>query len=253
MPKDQVNVQREIDLRINLALALTALHGAGAADVKDNYFRARQLSQVTRDDAKYFTIMVGSWLNSFIGADLYDAELLSTELLGFAERNDDVAYLIEAKRTRGMTLFYMGKFAEARSTIESALKLHDPEHHGLHAVRYGLDPLVCCYGYLAYALLFLGYAGEALRRSEEAVTSAHALGHPYTYAFALAFAALVRQNLERKKEARNLATRTIQLSKANEFHFFLRQQLVVRAWADARQGRTVEMRKAVNSFLIQGQ
>ncbi|MDH3581885.1 MAG: AAA family ATPase, partial [Hyphomicrobiales bacterium] len=256
LPGDKINAEREIDLRTSLALALTALHGGGAAEVKENYSRARQLSQLDSDSSKHFTIMIGSWLNSFIGAELYDAQSLSNELLELAARKDDVSYLVEAKRVRGMTLFYVGDFAGAHAMIESALELHDPEHHRLHAVRYGLDPLVCCDAYLAYALLFLGYTEQAIHKSEEAVKAAQVLEHPYTYAFSLAFAAFVHQNLEQRSETRQLAEKVMRVSDEHEFQFWGKQQLFVRSWAEVKPGGAqagpVDMRKAMDAFLDSG-
>ena len=256
LPNEQSNREREIDLRTSLALALTALHGGGAAEVKENYWRARELSQLDRDSSKHFTILIGSWLNSFIGGDLYNAQSLSYELLELAERKDDVAYLVEAKRVRGMTLFYVGDFVGARSTIESAIELHDPQHHRLHALRYGLDPLVCCQGYLAHVYLFLGHRAEAISKSDEAVVAAQALNHPYTHAFSIAFAAFVRQNLEMTEAARDLAKKAIQVADDNEFEFWAKQQTVVQCWADLQLGETkagtLEMRKALDAYLESG-
>lgn len=256
LPESPTNSQREIDLRTNLALALTALHGGGDAKVKENYAKARQLSQLDRHSPKHFTIMIGSWLNSFIGGDLFDALSLSNELLELATYKDNVAYLIEAKRVRGMTLFYVGDFAGARDAVESALQIHDPEFHRLHAVRYGLDPLVCCQAYLAYTNLFLGYSEEALRKSDDAVAAARSLAHPYSIAFSLAFAAFVRQNLDMTNATREFANMAIAVSEENEFQFFAKQQLVVRNWAEARMGNDktslLEMRNALESFMKSG-
>ncbi len=249
-------IKREIDLRTSLALALAALHGGGAIEVGENYDRARQLGRHSNDLTKQFTIMIGSWLNSFIGSDLNKAKLLSRELLELAGRTGETAHLVEAKRARGMTLFYIGNFSESRSTIESALALHDPEHHKQHALRYGLDPLVCCEAYLAYVYLFLGYSSEALGRSDKSVLVAQAIQHPYTYAFSLAFASFVRQNLGMRDEAKRLAIKAIQFARKNEFQFWRKQQSVVRYWADAHRGnmrgRTSKMRAAVDSFLEAG-
>ncbi len=254
LPANDAGKEREIDLRTNLALAWTALRGGGAREVKENYSRARTLSETNVNTPESFTIMIGSWLNSFIGGDLHSADALSREILAFASQNDDPSFSIEAKRARGMTLFYIGDFTGARALIEDAQHLHDPDRHKLHAMRFGLDPLVCCQSYSAYAHLFLGYPEVALRKCDEAIAASEALQHPYTLAFALAFAAFVRQNLEMSEAARDLATRAIEVAEDNEFQFWAKQQLVVQRWADARRDRslTPAMHRAVASFLESG-
>ncbi|MEM7526031.1 MAG: hypothetical protein AAF360_20210, partial [Pseudomonadota bacterium] len=121
---------------------------------------------------------------------------------------------------------------------------------------FGLDPLVCCRSYLSYAFLFLGRRDDALHESRVSIDAAEALQHPYSQAFALAFAAFVRQNLDEPDAARELAGRTIEISDANEFQFWIKQQTVVRKWADARLSNASaaadEMRRAVDSFLATG-
>ena len=54
---------------------------------------------------------------------------------------------------------------------------------------YGQDPGVACLSYAAWALWFLGYPDQALKRSHEALTLAQELSHPFSLAFALSFAA----------------------------------------------------------------
>ncbi|MEM7544671.1 MAG: AAA family ATPase [Pseudomonadota bacterium] len=246
--------EQEVDLRTSSALALTALHGGGSEKVKENYARARQLTQDKSHTSEHFRIMVGSWLNSFIGGDLYEAQSLSNEVLALTEGKNDPSNHIEANRIRGMTLFYAGDFSGARSSIETAIALHDPEHHRRHALTFGLDPLVCCQSYLAYSHLFLGDTDAALSANDAAIDTARAVKHPYSEAFSLAFAAFVRQNLDHLEEANILADRTIKIAEQNEFQFWANQQRVVQAWADARRngGKTSEMRTAVDGFLETG-
>ena len=254
LPATEVTRELEIDLRTSLALALTAIRGGGAAEVKENYARALALSRQDTQKPEMFTLMIGCWLNHFISGDLHSAAPLSEEILAFASRDNGGSYSIEANRIRGMTLFYVGDFAGARKSIRDALDLHDPDRHKLHALRFGLDPLVCCRSYLAYVELFLGHSERALQQSDEAIAAAEALQHPYTIAFSLAFAAFVRQNLEMIDAARELAGRAIRVATDNEFHFWATQQTVIRTWADARRDPSAlpAMRRAVDAFLASG-
>ena len=55
------------------------------------------------------------------------------------------------------------------------------------------DPGVACLSYAAWALWFLGYPDQALKRSHEALTLAQELSHPFSLAFALTCAAMLHQ------------------------------------------------------------
>ncbi len=250
---DEVKDQKEMELRTTLALSLTALKGGGAEEVKANYSRARLLSQRSNDASKQFTIVLGSWLNSFMSANLIEAQLLSSELLELAELKGNESNLVEAKRIRGMTMLYLGEFTQSRSFLERAIELHDVEKHKLHALRYGLDPLICCESYLAYALWFLGCPELAVARCQHAVTAARSLKHPYTRVLSLAYAAFLHQNLEIKEKTKELANKAIRISEVNEFQYWAKQQSVLRSWAQAELNKSnagvQELRQAVDAYL----
>lgn len=251
MPKEKTRDETEIELRTKLALALTAVHGAGSEEVGYNYSRSRSLSAYKADSEKHFPIMIGVWSNSFMGGDLNDAHSVTEEIMQIADSKDDASYALEANRVRGMTLFYRGNFSGALTHIARTLDLYDPHHHQRHALRFGLDPLVCCKAYLSYAQLFLGYTKEAIATSEQSVAEAKRTGHPYSQAFALAFAALVRVNLEMPREAGRLAQETIDCAGKSDIQFFAKQQEVVKAWAHTLNDPSAiaEMASRADAFL----
>lgn len=251
LPREEITDEIEIDLRTKLALALTAIHGAGSKEVGLNYAKARSLSGYKVDSEDHFPVMVGVWSNSFMGGDLKGAHSATEEILRIADRKNDATYAVEANRARGMTLFYRGDFSGAQDHISQTLALHDPEFHHHHALRFGLDPLVCCHAYLSYAQLFLGQKKAAIETSQLAIEEAKRTGHLYSEAFAMAFAALVRVNLEMPKEAAQLAQETIDCARNSEIEFFAKQQLVVKAWANAMKNPDAidDMTTKVNAFL----
>jgi adenylate cyclase len=64
-------------------------------------------------------------------------------------------------------LVQMGEFLSARSNVEKALQVYDP-HQRLITI-FTLDMGVSCPSWLSFALLFLGYPDQALKRSGEAI------------------------------------------------------------------------------------
>jgi len=231
LPDTEENIRREMDLRICLALAIAALKGGGAPEVGENYSRARQLIQTGSDRKTEFKILHGSWVYHFIGADLHRASVLSTELLEIANQIGDDALLVEANRVHGQTLLYQGEFAKSQQHIKSALDHHNPQRHGLHALRYGLDPKICCISYLSHNLMYLGQLKKAIEVSDQAVVEANKLGHPYTKTFAHAFAAFLHQHTENRSETAEMAAASIDISRTNEFRFWERQQTIFQIWA----------------------
>ena len=102
----------------------------------------------------------------------------------------DPALLLEAHYALGVTLFFLGEFAPARAHLEQGIALYDPQQHRSHAFLYGQEPGVVCLSYAAWALWYLGYPDQALKRSPEALTLAQELSHPFSLAYALSCAAM---------------------------------------------------------------
>jgi predicted ATPase len=101
---------------------------------------------------------------------------------------------------------------------------------------YGNDTRVVCLSYVGYALWFLGDPVRALARSEQALSEARRLAHPFTLAFALSFSAFLRQHMGDVPATRRLAEEAIALSTEQGFPFWARQQTILRGWALAKQG-----------------
>jgi predicted ATPase len=139
------------------------------------------------------------------------------ELISLAEREDSIAYEIEAHRPLGQSLFYLGAFAAARHHCARTIALYDPEAHGGQVLRYGSDSRIVSMSYEAWALWFLGHPEQSLTRGEEALTLAHELGHPFTLAQTLAdtmYLYPLRGEVGRTREAAEAA-----ISCADEYGF----------------------------------
>jgi len=106
-------------------------------------------------------------------------------------------------------------------------------------MRYAFlqDPGVGCLCYSAFALWFLGYPDQALKRIDEAVTLARNLSHYHSLAFALAFAAQVHQFRGEAAAAQEQAEAAVALSAQQGFKLWLAQATITRGWALAEQGQ----------------
>ena len=78
----------------------------------------------------------------------------------------------------------LGELTSARTHLEQAIALYDPQQHPRSTVHTA-DPRVACLSYAAWILWYLGYPDQALKRSQEALTLAEELSHPFSLAYAL--------------------------------------------------------------------
>ncbi len=240
LPESRERLVQELPLQIALGPALMATKGYGAPEVERVYTRARELCRQVGEPPQLFRVLWGLWLLYHQGAKLQAAYELGEQLLTLARRVEDPAFLVEAHRALGTTLFILGEFAAARAHLEQGVTLYDPLRHRSLAFVYGQDPRVTCLSYAAQALWLLGYPDQALQRSQDALTLARELSHPFSLAHALFFAARVHHYRRDAQAAQELAEAQMALASEQGFAQPLAQAMILRGWALAEQGHEAE-------------
>src|SRR5262249_35481913 len=150
--------------------------GYAAPEVEHVYARAHELCRQVGKTPQLPRVMRGLWAFYVQRAKFHDALDLGEQLLGFAQRAQDPARLIEAHFAIGVPLSHQGEFARAREQLDQGMALYDPHRH--HSPRALQDFGVTCRSYGALTLWHLGYPDQALHRTNEALALARDLSHP---------------------------------------------------------------------------
>jgi class 3 adenylate cyclase/predicted ATPase len=253
--------ESELELRIALGTALIAAKGYAVQEVEENYVRALELGQHLDDKAKVFAATRGLWVCHFIRGDLRRAHELSAELLKFAMREasnqgssptQQTGYLIEAHRAIAMTMLYRGRFVAAEHHLQRFRNLYSPELHGALTATHGIHPGVVSLSYLGYLLWFLGRPDAARQYSQQAISEAESLRHPFTLSFALTFGAYVCQHLRDVEGTRDYTNRALALSSEHGFLHWKHQTTILRGWAMTELGDVDEglnqMRTGIDGY-----
>jgi predicted ATPase/class 3 adenylate cyclase len=239
LPDTPERAQQELTLQVALGAPLIGTKGWGAPEVGKAYGRARDLCRQIGEAPQLFPVLFGLCAFYITRAEYGTARELAEQLLSLAETAGDSGLLVEAYEVLGITSFFLGELTTALEQSNRGIALYDLERHRSNAFTYGQDPGVVSLSWAAAALWHLGCPDQALKRSEEALALARAVGHPFTLAYALALAALFR-NLRREWPlAEERAAATIALSTEQGFAFFLVFGIIYRGWARVEQG-TVE-------------
>jgi predicted ATPase len=99
--------------------------------------------------------------------------------------------------------------------------LYDIRQHPTHTLLYGQDPGAACLIFEGWDLWFLGYPDQALKKADEALTLARELGHPFTLAYIVSFAALLRRFRREEQAAQEYAEEVITFCTAQGMPFWL--------------------------------
>ncbi len=239
LPHTPDRIQQELVLQVALGPALVATKGYAAPDVEQAYARAQELCQQVGATPRLFPALSGLWFFYHVRAEFQKALELAESLLTLAQREQDSSLQVQAHLALGLDLFHLGEQARAQAHLDQGIALYDPQQHRSLAFRYGQDPGVTCRGYVR-PLWVLGYPDQALARSREATALAQELGHSFSLAFTLNWAATVHQFRREVRAAQERAEALIALSTEQGFALWIPFGTVLRGWALAEQGRRGE-------------
>ena len=220
----------ELELVTQRGAALRALHGYAATEVENVYLKARELCRDLPDNPDRFRVEWQQMQFFLVRGDLHTASELATSLLEHAQQGQDRALLIDAYLANGMTLFHLGRFAEARDHLERGVALYHPELDQPHLFTHGQEPGVFCLSYLAWAVWFLGFPDQAKVLVERALRIARQRAHALSYASALTFAARVYQGRRDLEKVRLVAGDLVSLSRERGFSYYEAQGLIHQGW-----------------------
>jgi class 3 adenylate cyclase/predicted ATPase len=256
LPDTPERTQQELTLQIALGVPLRATKGYAAPEVEKAYTRARELCQEVEENPQLFMVLLGLWAFYHVRAELQTARELAEQLLRLAQRKQDSVLFLQAHYAMGWTWLALGEWGPSREHSEQGVALYDPQQHHPLAFLYGQDFGVTCLDIAAWALWHLRYPDQALKRSNEALTLARELSHPYSLAQALDVAAMVHQFRQEEQATREQAEAMIALSNEQGFALWVAWGTILRGWAIAEQGQGEEgiaqMRQGLAAFRATG-
>ena len=230
-------LQREVDMLIALGASLIATKGYAASEVEHTYLRAHHLCQHLENPQQRLPVLRGLWIYYCARPALQTAYTLSEQFLTLAQQIQDPVMLPAAHRAVGTTLFFLGATADAHTHFAQGIALYDPQQHHVAVLLYGEDAGVVCRSFAAWALWCQGYPDQGLARSQQAVTLARQMAHPFSLGFALGHAATLHACRREMRAAQERAEAAISLTTEQGFPSWMAWGALLRGWALAQQGQ----------------
>jgi class 3 adenylate cyclase/tetratricopeptide (TPR) repeat protein len=241
LPDTPTRTIDELTIHLDLGIALIATKGFAAPEVERAYARARALCQQTGASQHLFPVLWGLWAYYVVRGQLRIALETAEQLLILAQGEQDISLLLQAHYALGTTLYSLGEFLRARKHFEHCNSLYDPQQHHSLAFMYGsFDTGVASLSFTALALWVLGYPDQALKKSQETLALARALGHPFSLGQALVWTAWFHQLREDEHGALTVAEAAIRLSTEQGFQYGWRwpRSSVAGGWSGRANAQT---------------
>ncbi len=245
LPDTPERAQQELSLQLALGTALQATRGWGSREVQRVYTRARELCRELGETPQILPVLGGLSGFHLIHAEYQTARELAEQQLRLAQSTQDSTMLVNAHYVMGMILYLLGEFLLARKHFEQGLVLYDPQKHSpqISSSVFVQDPGVTCLSVGSWVSWFLGYADQALKKSQEAITLVHGLSHPFSLAYALCCSTFCYQLRREARLTQEQAEKVITVSTEQGIRVFLEAATQLRTWALTEQGQEEEIRR----------
>lgn len=237
LKNDQDSAHLEFELQHGLGLAAISRDGYASAEAAAAHARALALSSEHQASPQMFRSIWGLWASASSRTGYAYARELAEQLLPMAESSCDPVQLQQAHFALGNTLFWQGEFVAARQHLELALRLYEPGDHPRHVGEFGENLYVTAGSYLSWVLQFLGENQAAATTSATTLEQARQLDHPFSLAYALTFAAILKCRLQQPEQALALSHETLALAERYAFQLWQIGARIAQGWAHARQGK----------------
>jgi predicted ATPase len=231
LPEAPERDQQELALQAGLGAPLIATRGYAAPEVERALGRARELCRGLGDTPQLFQVLWGLGRFYLVRPNLAAGLEVGRQLLAMAERAQSRDLLLEAHNSLGAIQFHHGDWAAAAAHLARGADLYDAAQHRNHAYVYGQDPGVVSLSRGAIAWWFLGYPDRSLDWSRRAIELSNEIEHPFSQAFALAFAANMHQVRGERELAFERAIAVIPLSVEHGFPLYTAMGAFFHGWA----------------------
>ncbi|MBR1237688.1 adenylate/guanylate cyclase domain-containing protein [Bradyrhizobium sp. AUGA SZCCT0182] len=191
-PESPALRREQINAQVALITPLIHVKGYAAPETMQAVHRAHDLIQraeargeAPEDPLLLFSVLNGGWLTNYVAGNADAIRELSRQFFELAKKQGATAPLMLAHRMEGTTTLHFGELSQARTHLDRAIELYDPDAHRALATRFGQDVRMVSLLRRAMTLWFLGYPDAALADSQRSVSDARAIGHAATVFFAL--------------------------------------------------------------------
>jgi tetratricopeptide (TPR) repeat protein len=228
--------ERELDLQMALGPALFATKSHSHPDIGRAYSQAWALCQQLEDHSREFTALRGLMLHHLNLLETEKAQHFAEQALRVAERLGDVARLVGGHMALGVTLYFQGKLEPALAHFRRGFEMFDPNMQ--FRDWPGSHPAVQCQFFPTLISWMLGYPDRSLEELRAAVRSAETLGHPFTLAQTLCWAALVHVFRHEPSAAADYAERASRICEEQHIAEWHALALCGNGWALSASGKS---------------
>ena len=237
LPDTPKRTQQELMFHVALGTSLVVVQGYATPEVQRVYMHSRALCSDIADTPRLFQVLRGLVMFYLVQGNTRAAQELAEQMLSRADLQHEVPPRMLGHYSLGLVLFFRGVLREAADHLQQAVALYDRQQHRHLAHVFGIDIGVTARSHRACTLWLLGYPDSALAQSQEALTLAQEVAHPFSLVGAHLWLAWVHQFRGEVEAAHDHATNSATLATQQGFALYVAWSTLTQGWALAQQGQ----------------
>ena len=222
----------KLKLHVAYAHAMIAAHGHGAPETVAAFVRAHELAADSADMEARFSSNYGLWAGSYLHGDLPAMFEPAQEFLRDVQTWPGSPEAGVAHRAYGVTQWFTGNFVEARTHLEQAVAVFDPERDLDLAFRFGQDVGVSAMVYLAIVLWPLGEVDRARAIADATAARITKLNHLATSTYGLMHCAMFEMIARNAGRAAPLAKAVSSVAREHGIALWIAFGAFLEAWVE---------------------
>jgi tetratricopeptide (TPR) repeat protein len=175
-----------------------------------------------------------------VRARLRHVEALAAELLDVVRQDAGPVMRADAHNAKAFTLFHLGRFHDARDSLQSAMAQLEESGRLASGTSLGVSVGVFSRAYAGHCDWHLGHHRRALDEAHQAIELARQLGQPFSIALALAYGAMLGQFQGEPGRVRELAEAALTVASEHSFSYYGAWAEILAGWASAAHGAVTE-------------
>jgi class 3 adenylate cyclase/tetratricopeptide (TPR) repeat protein len=176
LPLSEERLQLELTLQIVLGRVFIDQQGSGSEEVRRTFEHARELCRALNETTRLIQVLDGLINYHFTHSQLSQVLQYASEMTEVSRISGDTQTLTIAHRSAGWAKLLLGRFAQARDELQSAVNIYEAKGD-LPISLTTRDARVSTYTALGICLTSLGYPNAGQDKSSEAVRHAENLNH----------------------------------------------------------------------------
>jgi class 3 adenylate cyclase/predicted ATPase len=182
-PESAERDRREFELRLLLRPPLHATKGFASVEMQENLARAVSLGERLGETGKTLGLLSWQCTLNLVRATTTATMSQVRRSISLSTQAGDMSAAVLGYRSCGYAHLVRGELRTARTYLERAMRLHDPNHEQAQGAEYVFLPGPMTEAVLSLALQQLGHVDKAMSMCAQALADARRAAHSGTIAY----------------------------------------------------------------------